>query len=148
MRGDNGRREITPRVIVCIVLAFLQMPRTLETPEEKRINELAARRMGIPPLWQNSTMALNIKDKETEALVAELAAMTGETKTGAVRTAARERLERLRLQSGRPNPKKDAESFRRWLETEIWPQIPDDVRGKKISKAEREEILGYGPDGV
>jgi antitoxin VapB len=128
MGGEKGRREIIPRVIVCIVLAFLQMARTLETPEEKRMNELAARRMGIPPLWQNSTMALNI--------------------TGAVRKAARERLERLRLQSGRPNPKKDAESFRRWLETEIWPLIPDDVRGKKISKAEREEILGYGPDGV
>ena len=92
-------------------------------------------------------MALNIKDRETEALVAELAAMTGETKTGAVRKAARERLERLRLQSGRPNPKKDAESFRRWLETEIWPLIPDELLGKAITKAEREEILGYGPEG-
>jgi antitoxin VapB len=93
-------------------------------------------------------MALNIKDKETEALVAEIAALTGETKTGAVRTAARERLERLRLQSGRPDPRRDAESFRRWLETEIWPLIPEDVRGKEMTKAEREELLGYGPDGV
>lgn len=94
-------------------------------------------------------MALNIKDRETEALVAEIAALTGETKTGAVRQAARERLERLRLQHGRPNPKKDAESFRRWLETEIWPLIPDDVLGgKPMTKAEREEILGYGPGGV
>jgi antitoxin VapB len=93
-------------------------------------------------------MALNIKDKETEALVAELVAMTGETKTGAVRQAARERLERLRLQAGKPDPRRDAESFRRWLETEIWPLIPDDVRGKRITKAEREEILGYGPGGV
>jgi antitoxin VapB len=94
-------------------------------------------------------MALNIKDRETEALVAEIAALTGETKTGAVRKAARERLERLRLQEGRPDPRKDAESFRRWLETEIWPLIPDDVRGQKpITKAEREEILGYGPGGV
>jgi len=123
------------------------MERTLETPEERRLNEMAARRMGTTPLWQNSTMALNIKDRETEALVAELAAMTGETKTGAVRKAARERLERLRLQSGRPNPKKDAESFRRWLETEIWPLIPDELLGKAITKAEREEILGYGPEG-
>jgi antitoxin VapB len=94
-------------------------------------------------------MALNIKDKQTEALVAEIASLTGETKTGAVRQAARERLERLRLQSGRPNPKRDDESFRRWLETEIWPLIPDDVRGRKpLTKAEREEILGYGPGGV
>jgi antitoxin VapB len=93
-------------------------------------------------------MALNIKDRETEALVAEIAALTGETKTGAMRQAARERLERLRLQHGKPNPRKDAESMRRWLETEIWPLIPDDARGKTITKAEREEILGYGPDGV
>jgi antitoxin VapB len=93
-------------------------------------------------------MALNIKDKETEALVAEIAALTGETKTGAMRQAARERLERLRLQHGKPDPRKDAESFRRFMEAEIWPLIPDDVRGKTITKAEREELLGYGPDGV
>jgi antitoxin VapB len=93
-------------------------------------------------------MALNIKDRETEALVAEIAALTGETKTGAMRQAARERLERLRLQHGKPDPRRDADSMRRWLETEIWPLIPDDVRGKTITKAEREEILGYGPDGV
>jgi antitoxin VapB len=93
-------------------------------------------------------MALNIKDKETEALVAEIAALTGETKTGAVRQAARERLERLRLRSGK-NPRRDAESFRRWLETDIWPLIPEDQRGgEPMTKAEREEILGYGPDGV
>jgi antitoxin VapB len=91
-------------------------------------------------------MALNIKDKETEALVAEIAALTGETKTGVVRRAARERLERLKL--GSEDPRRDAESMRRWLETEIWPLISDDLLGKSISKAEREEILGLGPDGV
>jgi len=130
-----------------MVLAFLQMERTLETPEEKRFNELAARRMGIPPLWQNSTMALNIKDKETEALVAELAAMTGETKTGAVRTAARERLERLQRRAARR--KRTPEEIQQWLETEIWSQIPDELLDRPpMTKAEREEILGYGPDGV
>jgi antitoxin VapB len=103
----------------------------------------------FPPLCENSTMALNIKDKETEALVNELASLTGETKTGAVRRAVRERLERERLHSGKPNPRKDAESFRRWLETEIWSQIPDELLGREpMTKAEREELLGYGPDGV
>ena len=62
----------------------------------------------IPPLWENSTMALNIKDKETEALVNELAALTGETKTGAVRKAARERLERLRLREHPKGVRRDA----------------------------------------
>jgi antitoxin VapB len=92
-------------------------------------------------------MALNIKDKETEALVAELASLTGETKTGAVRTAARERLERLKLQPGRK--KLNAEELRHFLETEIWPQIPPELLDREpMTKAEREEILGYGPDGV
>lgn len=92
-------------------------------------------------------MALNIKDKETEALVTEIAALTGETKTGAVRQAARERLERLRLQSGRPNPRRDAEAMRRFFE-ELRSDIPGELLGKPITKAEREEILGYGPEGV
>jgi antitoxin VapB len=90
-------------------------------------------------------MALNIKDRETEALVAEIAALTGETKTGAVRRAARERLDRIKVKSGKRF--RSVDDIQAWLETEIWPQLPDDVRGKPISKAEREEILGYGPEG-
>ncbi|MBN9624371.1 MAG: type II toxin-antitoxin system VapB family antitoxin [Actinobacteria bacterium] len=92
-------------------------------------------------------MALNIKDKKMEALVAEIAALTGETKTGGMRQAARERLERLRLQSGKPNPRRDAESMRRLFE-ELRSEIPKELLGKTITKAEGEEILGYGPDGV
>jgi hypothetical protein len=38
--------------------------------------------------------------------------------------------------------------LRRFLEEEIWPSIPPSLRGKPISRAEREEILGYGPEGV
>jgi antitoxin VapB len=92
-------------------------------------------------------MALNIKDKETEALVTEIASLTGETKTGAVRRAARERLDRLKLQSS--DPRRDAESMRKWLETEIWSLFPKEALDREpMTKAEREEILGYGPDGV
>ncbi len=90
------------------------------------------------------TMALNIKDQETERLAAEVAELTGESKTGAVRQALRERRDRLRLQGGRPRKPGD---LRRFLETEIWPLIPEEERGKPITKAEREEILGYGPEG-
>jgi antitoxin VapB len=43
-------------------------------------------------------MSLNIKDPETHRLVRELAALTGETMTEAVRQAVRERLGRV----GRP----------------------------------------------
>lgn len=41
-------------------------------------------------------MALNIRSAETEALAAELARLTGETKTEAVTKAVRDRLERVR----------------------------------------------------
>ena len=33
------------------------------------------------------------------------------------------------------------------VEEEIWPMFPPEVRGTTITKAEREGILGYGPDG-
>ena len=38
-------------------------------------------------------MALNIKDPETERLAAEVAALTGQTKTGAIRYALRQVLQ-------------------------------------------------------
>jgi hypothetical protein len=40
-------------------------------------------------------MTLNIKDTETEKLAAKVAEMTGDTKTGAVRAALREKKKRL-----------------------------------------------------
>jgi hypothetical protein len=34
------------------------------------------------------------------------------------------------------------------METEIWPLIPERNRGgSPITKEEKEEILGYGPEG-
>ena len=41
-------------------------------------------------------MALNIRSSETDALAAELARLTGETKTEAVTKAVRDRLERVK----------------------------------------------------
>ena len=88
-------------------------------------------------------MALNIKDPETERLATELAALTGETKTRAVRVALEERTQRLgRRESA-------GERMLRVLEEEIWPRIPAELRGRPpLTKPEREAILGYGPDGV
>jgi antitoxin VapB len=92
-------------------------------------------------------MALNIKDQETEKLAAEVAEMTGDTKTGAVREALRERRTRLELRGGGKGEKPYRE-MRHWLETEIWPQIPAELKGKPpMTKAEVEEILGFGPEG-
>ncbi len=90
-------------------------------------------------------MALNIKDPEAERLAAEVAALADETKTRAVRTALEERKERLVLKA--PGRRRQ-ESLRRFLSEEAWPQVPEDVLGKPLTRKEREQILGYGPAGV
>lgn len=89
-------------------------------------------------------MALNIKDPETERLASEVAALTGTTKTGAVRYALRQVLESLSRQSA---PQRE-ERLTRFLEEEIWPLIPPDQLGTTVSKAEREDILGFGEHGT
>ena len=45
-------------------------------------------------------MSLNIKNEETCQLASELAQLTGETKTGAITVALRERMEREKKQRG------------------------------------------------
>ncbi len=47
-------------------------------------------------------MALSLKDNETDRLAREVAALTGETLTEAIRAALAERLERERLRRGQP----------------------------------------------
>jgi antitoxin VapB len=90
-------------------------------------------------------MALNIKDRETEQLAGEVAALAGESKTGAVRQALRERKQRLLLARGGVGR---GERIVGLLERRFWPRLPDGVRGKALSKEEEERILGLGPDGV
>ena len=96
------------------------------------------------PDWYHLSMALNIKDPETERLAAEVAALTGTTKTGAVRYALRQVLQ---AQSHRSVRQRE-ERLTRFLEEEIWPLVPPDELGKPVSKAEREEILGFGEHGA
>ena len=45
-------------------------------------------------------MSLNIKNRETERLVGELAKLTGENKTAAITVAVRERLQRIQIEGG------------------------------------------------
>ncbi len=94
-------------------------------------------------------MALNIKDLETEQLATEVAKLSNDTKTGAVRQALRERRDRLRLEGAGIGPgEKPYRGMQQWLETEIWPQIPDELKDREpMTKEEVEEILGFGPEG-
>ncbi len=89
-------------------------------------------------------MALNIKNLEVERLATEVAQLAHETKTEAIRRALEERKARLKVGPSRE------EKYRRTMEflrTEVWPNIPPEDRGKVMTKQEREEILGIGPNG-
>lgn len=90
-------------------------------------------------------MALNIKDREAERLAAEVAALTGESKTRAIRVALEERKQRLAVRQVRRDR---GQSLRRFLADEVWPQVPQRALGKRVTRREREAILGYGPEGV
>ena len=87
-------------------------------------------------------MALNIKNQEVERLASEVSALTGESKTQAIRKALEERKARLELTG---QDKK--ERLQTFLETQVWPKVPDELRGKGISQEEQDDILGYGPEG-
>ncbi len=85
-------------------------------------------------------MPLNIKDPETERLAREVAQITGESKTGAIRTALRERQARLVMGGGQHDR---ARALREWLESEVWPSLPAGVRGHAPTQAEQDALLGY-----
>jgi antitoxin VapB len=89
-------------------------------------------------------MALNIKNPEVERLATEVAQLARETKTEAIRRALEERKARLKVSPSRE------EKYRRtmeYLRREVWPNIPEEDRGKVMTKQEEEEILGIGPNG-
>ena len=92
-----------------------------------------------------AALALNIKDRETERLAAEVAALAGESKTRAVKVALQERRARLAVRGKARDRHADLVHF---LETEVWPQVPRQTLGRRTSKRERERILGFGPEGV
>jgi antitoxin VapB len=90
-------------------------------------------------------VALNIKNDEVERLAAEVARMTGESKTEAIRRALAERRQRLVYRVSDGN--REAQALR-FLEREVWPRIPEDQLGRRLSRDEEDQILGYGPEGV
>lgn len=89
-------------------------------------------------------MALNIKNDAVERLAREIARMTGESKTEAIRKALDERKRRLKGPSVADRRKRVV----RFLERELWPTIPKKHLGRRPTRAEEDAILGFGPDGV
>jgi len=90
-------------------------------------------------------MALNIKNERVERLAEELARLTGESKTATILRALEERKGRMVAAPSGANRLARALDF---LEKEIWPTIPEKLLGRRVTKAERERILGYGKGGV
>jgi antitoxin VapB len=89
---------------------------------------------------------MHIKDTDTEKLAAEVAEMIGKTKEDAVREALREKKERLEMKTGTSEERR--QRLRRYLETEIWPRIPEELLDQEpMSRQEIEDILGFGSEG-
>jgi len=89
-------------------------------------------------------VALNIKNPEVERLATEVAQLARETKTEAIRRALEERKVRLKVGS---SPEEKYRRTMEYLRREVWPHILPEYRGKTMTKEEREEILGIGPNG-
>ncbi len=89
-------------------------------------------------------MALNIKNIEVERLVTEVARITGESKTEAIRRSLEERRERLKGVTVRARRAR----VLRFLQSKVWATLPKNERGRRLTRAEEDAILGYGPGGV
>ena len=89
-------------------------------------------------------MALNLKNDEVERLAAEVARLTGESKTEAIRRALLERRARLK---GRSNGQR-RDRILKFLQNKVWATLPEGEFGRRLTHAEEDEILGLGPDGV
>jgi antitoxin VapB len=90
-------------------------------------------------------MALNIKNRDVERLASDVAGLTGETKTEAIRRALEERKGRLAMRVVRKDRRADILQF---LERDVWPLVPKNQIGRRLTRRQEEDILGYGKGGV
>jgi len=88
---------------------------------------------------------MNIKNEKVERLAEELATITGESKTVVILRALEERRERVA--NATPKRRRMAQALD-FLEREIWPTVPPKLLGRRMTKKEREQILGYRRSGV
>lgn len=80
-------------------------------------------------------MGLNIKNAEVERLAAEVAALTGESKTEAIRRALLDRKQQLSAPE-----RKRSDGLQEWLEREVWPLTKPEFRGKPVTKEELDAL--------
>jgi antitoxin VapB len=89
-------------------------------------------------------VALNLKNPDVERLAAEVARLTGESKTEAIRRALEERRRRLKG----PSTAERRKRVLKFLESRVWQGLPKGELGRRLTRQEEDEILGYGPEGV
>ena len=89
-------------------------------------------------------MGLNIKNAEVEQLATEVAQITRETKTEAIRQALLEKRERLRAST---THRRGRHSLTEYLERQVWPLMPEAELGRRLTREQEDDILGYGPSG-
>lgn len=81
-------------------------------------------------------MALNIKDPETDRLARDLAALTGEKITQAVKTAIEDRLQREQRRRGKASLEELMEIVRRYASRPV------------VDDRSADEIIGYDERGL
>jgi antitoxin VapB len=84
-------------------------------------------------------VALSLKDPETDRLAREVARLTGESLTEAVRKALAERLQRERLRRGRP---------RRRLADELNEIALHCAQLQELDNRPADQIIGYDEKGL
>lgn len=95
-------------------------------------------------VYHGVIMALNLKNLEVERLAGEVARLAGESKTEAIRRALEERRQRLMA----PATAQRRARVLRFLKTRVWPTVPKQQLGRRLTGTEEDALLGYGPDGV
>lgn len=81
----------------------------------------------------------------TRLLVKKLVELTGETEHQAVHKALEERVLRL---TGPVNAAERRQRVLDFLEKQVWRHIPPEQLGRTLTRAEEDDILGFGPEGV
>jgi antitoxin VapB len=89
-------------------------------------------------------VALNLKNVDVERLAAAVARLTGESKTEAIRRALEERQHRLTHASS--GDRRDR--VLAFLKKNVWSTVPKAQLGRRLTRAEEDDTLGFGPDGV
>ena len=97
-----------------------------------------------PISMSHGVMALNLKNAEVERLAAEVARLTGESKTKAIRRALEERRQRLK---GPPTARRRTRALA-FLRTQVWPTVPADQPLQAAQPQGRRRDLRHGPEGA